>query len=122
MLTCLSYHSILINHLTGLPYIASKNVHTLHPLRRGSFAIIRNEKCTMYIGEVLDLYKKRKNRHGSVPSSSNSVELSYLSLRVYRALDSDIVSDHIFRITHSKCIIVSESNLMHLTTTTTRIS
>ncbi|KIK41489.1 hypothetical protein CY34DRAFT_107305 [Suillus luteus UH-Slu-Lm8-n1] len=72
-----------------LPYIASKNVHTLHPLRRGSFVIIRSEK-RMYIGEVLDLYKKGKNRHGSVPSSSNSAELSYLSLRVYRALDSDI--------------------------------
>lgn len=49
----------------------------------------------MYIGEVLDLYKKGKDRHGSVPSSSNTAELSYLSLRVYRALDSDIESDHI---------------------------
>jgi hypothetical protein len=72
-------------------------VHALHPLRPGSFVIIRNEK-RMYIGEVLDLYKKGKDRHGSVPSSSNTAELSYLSLRVYRALDSDIESDHILNI------------------------
>ncbi|KAG1846967.1 hypothetical protein C8R48DRAFT_765007 [Suillus tomentosus] len=75
--------------MKGLPYIASKNVHTLHPLCHSSFVIIRNEK-RMYIGEVLNLYKKGKNWHGSVPSSSNSAELSYLSLRVYHALDSDI--------------------------------
>jgi hypothetical protein len=39
----------------------------MHPLRRDSFVIIRNEK-RMSIGEVLDLYKKGKNWHGSVPS------------------------------------------------------
>ncbi|KAG1782033.1 hypothetical protein EV702DRAFT_1192691 [Suillus placidus] len=42
----------------------------------------------MYIGEVLDLYEKGNNRHGSVLSTNNIAELSYLSLRVYRALDA----------------------------------
>jgi hypothetical protein len=53
----------------------------------------------MYIGEVLDLYKKGNHRHGSVLSTNNIAELSYLSLRVYRALDAAHVSQ--FYLHHS---------------------
>ncbi|KAH7917290.1 hypothetical protein BV22DRAFT_994252, partial [Leucogyrophana mollusca] len=46
----------------------------------------------MYVGEVLDLYKKGKNRHGSVRSATNVTGLSYLSLRVYLGLGSSMVA------------------------------
>ncbi|KAH7922299.1 hypothetical protein BV22DRAFT_667780 [Leucogyrophana mollusca] len=42
----------------------------------------------MYVGEVLDLYKMGKNRHGSVRSATSVTGLSYLSLRVYLGLGS----------------------------------
>ncbi|OSD06282.1 hypothetical protein PYCCODRAFT_1341735, partial [Trametes coccinea BRFM310] len=52
-----------------------------------------------YLGEVLDLYKKTNNRHGSLDVAATVTGLSYLSLRVYLPLstanltDSDAPSD-----------------------------
>ncbi|OBZ71643.1 hypothetical protein A0H81_08835 [Grifola frondosa] len=40
-----------------VPNIASKNVSQINPLRPGCFVIMKNKK-RMYIGEILDLYKK----------------------------------------------------------------
>lgn len=71
----------------SLPNISTKDVKALHPLVLGSFVIARTN-MRMYIGEVLDLYKKGNHRHGSVLSTNNIAKLSYLSLRVYRALDA----------------------------------
>ncbi|KAI1786080.1 hypothetical protein LXA43DRAFT_975946 [Ganoderma leucocontextum] len=69
-----------------LPNIASKNVSALHPIHIGSFLVMKNDK-RMYLGEVLDMYKKGKNRHGSVTEASSCNTLSFFSLRTYVRLE-----------------------------------
>ena len=54
----------------------------------GSFLIARTSRH-LFVGEILDMYKKGASvggRHSSIPSSSNADELSYISLRVYLPL------------------------------------
>ncbi|KAH9947488.1 hypothetical protein B0H21DRAFT_676451, partial [Amylocystis lapponica] len=68
--------------------ILSKNVSQINPLRPGCFLVMRNAS-RMYIGELLDLYKKTSGRHGSVKSAVSCSGLSYLSLRVYLPLTTD---------------------------------
>ncbi|KAI0739802.1 hypothetical protein C8Q80DRAFT_1079609, partial [Daedaleopsis nitida] len=43
----------------------------------------------MYIGEVLDIYKKSSGRHGSVETATSCTGLSHISLRVYLPLTVD---------------------------------
>ena len=69
-----------------LPNIATKNVTAIYQLQRGSFLIMRSEK-RLYIGQVLDLYKRGSNsRHGSVNNLSTVQGLSWVSLRVFLPL------------------------------------
>ncbi|KAJ2965538.1 hypothetical protein NUW54_g14085 [Trametes sanguinea] len=70
-----------------LPNLSSKNVTAIHPLRPGSYVIMKNKKRT-YLGEVLDIYKKMNHRHGSLDVATSAVGLSYLSLRVYLPLST----------------------------------
>ncbi|OBZ75378.1 hypothetical protein A0H81_04106, partial [Grifola frondosa] len=70
------------NHV---PNIASRNVSQINPLHPGCFVIMKNKKC-MYIGEILDLYKKVSRRHGSVKEVASYSGLSYFSLRVFLPL------------------------------------
>jgi hypothetical protein len=71
-----------MNEVAAVPYIASKNVSSLHPIQCGSF-LIMHTAMRVYIGEVLDLYKPSSGRHGSVPFMDKASTLSYLSLRCY---------------------------------------
>ncbi|OSC98921.1 hypothetical protein PYCCODRAFT_1396354 [Trametes coccinea BRFM310] len=75
-----------------LPNLPSKNVTAVNPLRPGSFVIMKNDRRT-YLGEVLDLYKKTKNRHGSLDVAATVAGLSYLSLRVYLPLSTANMMD-----------------------------
>lgn len=65
----------------------------VNPLRPGVFVIMRYKKL-MFVGEVLDLYKKVSRRHGSVDESSSVSGLSYFSLRVYLPLGLVSLSNH----------------------------
>jgi hypothetical protein len=61
-------------------------VHEIYRLYPGYFVIMRNKK-TMYIGEVLDIYKKGNNsKYGSLEFASNASSLSFLAVRVYLPL------------------------------------
>ena len=69
-----------------LPNLAAKNVNAIYQLRLGSFVIMRNE-ARMYIGKVIDMYKKGSSgRYGSLTKSDNLSELQALSLVVYLPL------------------------------------
>ncbi|KAL7280478.1 LOW QUALITY PROTEIN: hypothetical protein ACG7TL_005410 [Trametes sanguinea] len=70
-----------------LPNLPSKNVTAINPLRPGSFVIMKNDRRT-YLGEVLDLYKKTKNRHGSLDVAAT---LGYC--KQANLTDSDAPSD-----------------------------
>ncbi|KAF9034576.1 hypothetical protein BJ165DRAFT_1534007 [Panaeolus papilionaceus] len=66
----------------ALPYLEQKNITSLNPIRR------------MYIGHVLDLYKKGDNsRYGSISEASNIKDIAWLSLRVYLPIQNGNNSD-----------------------------
>ncbi|KAI0711719.1 hypothetical protein C8Q76DRAFT_694566 [Earliella scabrosa] len=43
-------------------------------------------KKRLYLGEVLDIYKKIARRHGSIPKATSCAGLPYFSLRAYLPL------------------------------------
>ncbi|KAF9020418.1 hypothetical protein BDZ89DRAFT_1203567 [Hymenopellis radicata] len=73
----------------ALECISTKNISQMVPLVPKSFVIMRTVK-RMYIGEVIDIYKKgNSGRYDSIPVSTSAAELKYLSLRVYLHLTAD---------------------------------
>ncbi|KAI1782137.1 hypothetical protein LXA43DRAFT_977717 [Ganoderma leucocontextum] len=75
-----------------LPNFASKNVNKIVSISPGGMVIMKNKR-RMYLGEVLDVYKKVGRRHGSIPEASSLSGLSYISLRVYLPLAMSHVGD-----------------------------
>ncbi|KAF8169334.1 hypothetical protein K438DRAFT_1774346 [Mycena galopus ATCC 62051] len=75
---------------TVLPNVGSKNVNVLFPIRLGNFLVMRTTQC-MYIGEVMDIFKKGSNgRYGSIESAASTSEIHAFSLRVYLPLQTMI--------------------------------
>jgi len=75
---------------TELPNLVVKNVNGVNPLKPGCFVIARTDKRT-YIGEVLDIFKKAaSSRYGSIESASAVAGISFLSLRVFLPLVTDV--------------------------------
>jgi len=69
-----------------LPNLTGKNITELYRLYPGYFVIMRNKKM-MYIGEVLDIYKKGNNsKYGSLEFATTASSLSFLAVRVYLPL------------------------------------
>ena len=69
-----------------LPYLESKNVSKITPLVPGAMVIIDNGNH-MYLGEVLDIFKKVGRLHGYVDRAEQISGLSNIALRVYLPLD-----------------------------------
>ncbi|KAJ7679396.1 hypothetical protein DFH06DRAFT_1166490 [Mycena polygramma] len=69
-----------------LPNVTTRNVSVLYPIVIGSFLIMRTAK-RVYIGEVLDIYKKGSSgRYGSIPMASAISDIQAFSLRVFLPL------------------------------------
>ncbi|KAG6895347.1 hypothetical protein C0992_001720 [Termitomyces sp. T32_za158] len=69
-----------------LPNLAGKNVNDLFPMKIGNYAILRTEK-RIYIGEILDMYKKAASgRYGSVADVGKAALLQAISVHVYLPL------------------------------------
>jgi hypothetical protein len=70
--------------------VGSKNVSVLFPIRVGSFLIMRTTE-RMYIGEVMDIFKKGGNgRYGSIDLAASASEIHAFSLRVYLPLQTTV--------------------------------
>ncbi|KAJ6609185.1 hypothetical protein B0H10DRAFT_2226171 [Mycena sp. CBHHK59/15] len=69
-----------------LPNVTTRNVSILYPIAIGSFLIMRTADH-VYIGEVLDIYKKGSSgRYGSIPTASAVSDIQAFSLRVFLPL------------------------------------
>ena len=71
---------------TVLPNLTGKNITGIYQLYPSYFVIMRNKK-TMYIGEVLDIFKKGNNsKYGSLEFATSALSLSFMAVRVYLPL------------------------------------
>jgi hypothetical protein len=100
-------------------YLTGKNItdiYRLYPveldspsIELGYFVVMRNKK-TMYIGEVLDIYKKGNNsKYGSIEFATTASSLSFLAVRVYLPLQLG----HVCRRSVVIQVIADSSNSNH---------
>lgn len=80
-----SNHQLVFDN-PELPNLSTKNVNAIFQITLNSFVIMCNDS-RMYIGKILDMYKKGSSgRYGSVTKSTNLAELQAVSLLVYLPL------------------------------------
>ena len=80
-----SNHQLVFDN-PELPNLSTKNVNAIFQITLNSFVIMRNDS-RMYIGKILDMYKKGSSgRYGLVTKSTNLAELQAVSLLVYLPL------------------------------------
>lgn len=108
--------------MSVLPYLSSKNVTSLYHLVPDTFVLMRTTE-RMYIGQVLDIYKKVQNsRHGSVGEAHSLLGLSYLSLRVFLPIGISEVPLLCIMALRMLKVVQGESELIRIQTTSYRYS
>ena len=65
-----------------LPYLEAKNVNAMTPLEPGCMVIMYNG-YRMYLGEVLDIFRKVSGQHAFIEKTDKITGLSNIVLRVF---------------------------------------